>query len=55
MAKKFTREYFQQWGAKGGAIGGKKGGTSKSPKKLKALAKARRILKAKRRAAKKGR
>jgi hypothetical protein len=42
--KKFSMEFFQQ----AGAVGGRKGGKSKTPARLKALAKARKALAAKR-------
>jgi hypothetical protein len=42
--KKFSMEFFQQ----AGAIGGRKGGKTKTEARLKALAKARRVLAAKR-------
>jgi hypothetical protein len=42
--KKFSMEFFQQ----AGAIGGREGGKTKTEARLKALAKARRVLAAKR-------
>jgi len=53
--KPFTPEFFKEAGRRGGMLGGAAGGRSKSPAKLKALARARKILAQKRKRAKKGR